>query len=75
MRLIYLGGAAALMLLLGGCDSLYSDHSGEAWRSNGGFTRENPPAVEPPVTGPAIGPGGGSDVGANPSQSAPSAPP
>lgn len=73
MRATYLG-AATLVLLLGGCGDLYSNHSGEAYRSNAGFTRENPPPVGPAVTGSAAvpaGPAHPSDVGANASQGAP----
>jgi hypothetical protein len=46
---MYLSAAAALMLVLGGCGSLYSDHSASAYRSMAGFTRENTPRVGPPV--------------------------
>jgi hypothetical protein len=64
MRLIHLG-AAAVLLLLGGCGDFYGDNAGEALRSNAGFTRENPPPVGPPV----------STAPANPSQNAPVAVP
>ena len=71
MRHLYLGAATALMLGLAGCGGIYGEHSDESYRSNAGFTRENPAPVGPPVPGPAIGPGGRSDVGENPGHSAP----
>jgi hypothetical protein len=70
MRLTHFTAAAAL-ILLGGCGELYSNHAGEALRSNAGFTHENPPPVGPPVSAPAMGPGNRSDVGDNASQGAP----
>jgi hypothetical protein len=74
MRWIHLG-AAAVLLLLGGCGDFYGDNAGEALRSNAGFTRENPPPVGPPVAAPAMALRHPSDAGANPSQAAPVAVP
>lgn len=68
-------GAAALIFLLAGCGDFYGDNAGEALRSNAGFTRENPAPVGPPVSLRPAGAGQGSDVGANPGQSAPVAAP
>jgi hypothetical protein len=70
MRLTHLG-AAALMIVVAGGGDFYSDHAGEALRSNAGFTRENPPPVGPPVSAPARGPGNPSDVGDNAGRTAP----
>lgn len=75
MRLTPLGAAAVLMLLLGGCGDLYGGHGGDAYRSNAGFTRENPPPVGAPVSAQRTGAGQRSDPGGNVVRSAPTGEP
>ena len=71
MRLTHFTAVVALIILLGGCGELYSDHAGEALRSNAGFTRENPPPVGPPVSLRPAGAAQSSDIGANFNQGGP----